>query len=104
MADIADIYELSPMQRGMLFQSVYAPESTAYFNQFSCVLEGALDAACLRSAWQRLVDRHAVLRTSFHWEDMERPVQVVRRRAELPWRSQDWSGAPEGEVAGRVWV
>src|SRR2546430_807423 len=55
---IADIYELSPIQAGMLFHRVFAPESTAYFDQFSCRLTGPVDAERLRHAWQAMVDRH----------------------------------------------
>ena len=29
--------------------------------------------------------RIPALRTSFHWEDMAHPVQVVNRRVPLPW-------------------
>ncbi|MEP7308327.1 MAG: amino acid adenylation domain-containing protein [Acidobacteriota bacterium] len=87
---ISDIYELSPMQSGMLFQRVFAPGSTAYFDQFSCRLTGRVDADLLHRAWQQLVDRHPVLRTSFHWEELDRPVQVVHQQATLPWQAHDW--------------
>ena len=90
IADIADIYELSPIQAGMLFHRVSAPESQAYFDQFSCQLAGPLDVHALRQAWQALVDHHDVLRTSFHWEGLDKPVQVVHREAALPWTTHDW--------------
>lgn len=89
---IADIYELSPIQAGMLFHRVFAPESTAYFDQFSCRLSGTLHADLLCRAWQQLVDRHPVLRTSFHWEGLDKPVQVVHAQATLPWTTLDWRG------------
>ena len=50
----------------------------AYFEQLACRLRGALDATAFRRAWQRLVDRHPVLRTAFEWEESEQPVQVVK--------------------------
>ena len=31
MDNVADIYELSPMQQGMLFHTIYAPNSGVYF-------------------------------------------------------------------------
>ena len=37
MPDIEDIYELTPMQHGMLFHSLYAPEEGLYCQQMSCV-------------------------------------------------------------------
>ncbi|MBA3948615.1 MAG: non-ribosomal peptide synthetase, partial [Acidobacteria bacterium] len=96
---IADIYELSPLQAGMLFHRVFAPGSTAYFDQFACRLSGRVDAPRLQRAWQQLVDRHPVLRTSFHWEGLDKPVQVVHDRAELPWEAMDWRGLTPGMQA-----
>ena len=85
---IADIYELSPIQAGMLFHRVFAPDSTAYFDQFSCRLTGPVDPERLRRSWQAMVDRHPIFRTSFHWEGLDNPVQVVHREASLPWTSR----------------
>jgi len=97
---ISDIYELSPIQAGMLFHRVFAPESRAYFDQFSCRLTGAVDPVLLQRAWQQLVDRHPVFRTSFHWEGLDKPVQVVHAQAALPWQELDWRGlAPELQSA-----
>ncbi len=87
---IEDLYPLSPMQHGMLFHSLFAPEAGSYFVQKSCTLRGKLNVAALEQAWQRILDRHPVLRTGFLWEDLDDPVQVVQRRVELPLQQQDW--------------
>ena len=87
---IEDIYPLSPMQQGMLFHSVYAAESSIYFEQLSCVLRGELNVAALKRAWQEVLDRHAVLRSSFAWEDLEEPVQIVERDVSMPITEMDW--------------
>src|SRR5687768_5534215 len=98
---IADIYELSPLQAGMLFHRVFAPASTAYFDQFACRLAGDVDPERLQRAWQQLMDRHPVLRTSFHWEGLDKPVQVVHAQVTLPWETLDWRGVPEAEQGAR---
>ena len=98
---ISDIYDLSPIQAGMLFHRVFATESQAYFDQFSCRLGGDVDADRLARAWQQLVDRHQILRTSFHWEGLDKPVQVVHAQATLPWVSLDWRGLPTEEQETR---
>jgi hypothetical protein len=100
--EIEDLYPLSPTQQGLLFHTLYAPRSAVYFEQVSVRLDGELDVDAFREAWGRVVDRHAVLRTSFAWEDLEEPLSVVRREVELPWVQQDWRGAPEAENRRRL--
>ncbi len=91
---IADIYELSPMQRAMLFHALHMPWTSTSFNQFSCRITGSLEPLLFREAWQRLVDRHPVLRTSFHWEELDKPVQIVHPEVPLPWAQDDWRELP----------
>jgi amino acid adenylation domain-containing protein/non-ribosomal peptide synthase protein (TIGR01720 family) len=100
--EIEDVYPLAPTQHGMLFFHLYAPESPAYFQQLTWTLRGPLDAAALRRAWERQLARHPVLRTAFVAEGLERPLQVVRRKVELPWRELDWRGVSEAEARVRV--
>jgi len=83
------IYRLSPVQEGILFYALNEPESGLYVRHLVVELSGALDADRLREAWARVVERHAVLRTSFHWQEVAHPVQVVARRVELPWEEKD---------------
>ena len=90
MENIADIYELSPMQQGLLFHTLYAPDSGVYFNQFSCTLHGNLNVAAFQHAWQQVVEKHPILRTAFYWEELEKPLQVVHRQVEIPWQQHDW--------------
>ena len=94
---VEDLYPLSPLQAGLLFHGLYAPDSGAYFEQVRGTLEGQLDVLAFRQAWQRVMDRHAILRTSFAWEHLDKPVQVVHRSVSIPWDEQDWRGrsAPE---------
>ena len=68
-----DVYPLSPLQRGLLFHAVHSPASGAYVEQLDSTLAGPLEPALLRAAWERTVERHAVLRTSFHWEEAREP-------------------------------
>jgi non-ribosomal peptide synthase protein (TIGR01720 family) len=92
--EIEDLYRLSPMQAGILFHSLYAPHSSAYFDQHSCTLEGPFDARAFRDAWMRSVERHPILRTCFTWEGLAEPMQIVRPKVELPWVEHDWRNLP----------
>ena len=99
---IEDIYRLSPLQHGILFDLRFAPESGAYAMQLALTLRGALDAEALKRALQQTVARHSILRTSFHWEGLDEPVQVVRRRAPMNVCEADWRGLSRPERAGRL--
>ena len=95
MNPVENIYRLSPMQEGMLFHSLSDPDSGQYVEQAACTVMGDLDPAALRRAWEGVLARHSVLRAGFHWEEVDRPVQVVYRQVDLPWREEDWSGLPD---------
>jgi amino acid adenylation domain-containing protein/non-ribosomal peptide synthase protein (TIGR01720 family) len=99
--DVEDLYPLSPMQQGMLFHSLSAPRSGHYVEQVSCRI-GGIDAAAFRRAWQAVVDRHPILRTSFVWQGLPEPLQVVRRQVPLCWEDQDWSGLPDSDQRERL--
>ena len=102
MIDLEDVYPLSPMQKGMLFHTLLAPDAGVYFEQLGCRLRGGLRADAFRRAWQRVTDRHPVLRTGFNWESLDRPMQLVHRRVELPWDAQDWRGLSDADQGGRL--
>jgi acyl carrier protein len=94
--NVDDLYPLSPAQHGILFHTLAAPESGVYFEQFPLFFEG-LEPDVFVAAWQRVVDRHPILRTSFLWEDLEAPVQVVHRKVQVPVERLDWRGRGAAE-------
>ncbi|MGD2115736.1 MAG: amino acid adenylation domain-containing protein, partial [Acidobacteriota bacterium] len=91
---VQDAYPLSPMQQGMLFHTLFAPESGVYFEQFAYTLRGSIDLAAFHRAWQIAMDRHDILRTAFLWEDLDEPHQIVLRRLEAPLEVLDWRRLP----------
>ncbi|MEO1349845.1 MAG: condensation domain-containing protein [Cyanobacteria bacterium J06635_15] len=100
--DIQDIYELSPLQKGILFHGLYAPEAGLYFIQFSYAVRGNLNIDALERAWQQLVARHTILRTNFYWEEIDKPLQVVHRQVTVPLEQEDWRGVEETEQAQQL--
>jgi amino acid adenylation domain-containing protein len=82
--DIQDIYELSPLQQGMLFHVLYEPESRLYFEQIVIPFEGSVNLQAFADAWNVVVAANTALRTSFHWEETEKPVQVVHKHVTVP--------------------
>lgn len=92
LRNIEDIYPLTPMQEGLLFHTLLYPGSGMYLMQDRYLLEGTLDHAAFRRAWQQVVDRHCVLRTSFVWENQKRPLQIVHKHVTAPVIELDWRG------------
>jgi alpha-ketoglutarate-dependent taurine dioxygenase len=100
MKNVEDIYPLSPVQQGMLFHAVYDPKGGMYLEQKTCTLQGDLDVSAFERAWQRVVERHPVLRTAFVWRGLEEPMQVVRQKVKLSWKREDWRRlSPEEQQA-----
>ncbi|WP_430649319.1 condensation domain-containing protein, partial [Bradyrhizobium nanningense] len=83
VGNIQDIYGLSPLQDGILFHHLLATKGDPYLlvSQMAFADRGVLDRYL--AAVQRVVDRHDILRTSFVWEGLSRPAQVVWRHASL---------------------
>lgn len=104
MKNVEDAYPLSPLQESLLHHVQAAPESGVGFEQKRFTLTGDLDVDAFQRAWQVLADRHPILRTAFFTDGLRRPLQVVRRRVELPVELHDWQsdeGAP-GEEERRL--
>ncbi|MGE5399019.1 MAG: amino acid adenylation domain-containing protein, partial [Ignavibacteriales bacterium] len=93
--NIEDIYPLSPMQQGMLFHSLLAPDSGVYVEQISCNIIGYLDVDAFKAAWEKIVERHSVLRSAFVWEDVDQPLQVVFESVDVPFEILDWQNMPD---------
>ncbi|PYB03518.1 non-ribosomal peptide synthetase, partial [Serratia marcescens] len=81
VANVQDIYALSPLQEGILFHHLLAERGDPY--QLSAVLR--FDSRARLDAWlaamQQVIDRHDILRTAFITQGVSSPVQVVWRKA-----------------------
>lgn len=89
--NIKDVYPLSPLQKGLLFHSIYQKDASAYFVQVSYHILGALEIELVKYALQQLVNRHDILRTSFVYEEMDKPLQVVLKEKTIPLYFEDIS-------------
>ncbi|OCJ62936.1 siderophore biosynthesis protein [Agrobacterium tumefaciens] len=99
---IENIYPLSSMQEGLLFHSIATPDEGVYVPQIVLQLRGAVDPQIMHDCWSEMVSRHAVLRTTFHWEERDEPFQVVHSDAGLAWSQLDWSGINAEERKRRL--
>ncbi|POM24996.1 Linear gramicidin synthase subunit D [Actinomadura rubteroloni] len=82
-----------------MFHATYDEGSPdVYAGQEVVDLTGPLDAAVLKASFETVVDRHEILRASFQRRGSGTPVQLIARRAALPWREADLSGL-DGDAA-----
>ena len=101
-ADVDDVCRLSPMQAGLLFQTVFDSGSTAYFVQMAYRLRGRLDVETFAQAWRALGERHAILRTSFVHQGVDEPLQLVWKRRSPEVTVHDVRAMAPAEQARRI--
>jgi amino acid adenylation domain-containing protein len=97
MERLDDLYGLTPLQQGILFHSIYGADARLYVFNYNLRLKGRLDVAAFERAWQSVVDLHPILRSSFHWEQLERQVQAVHASVKVTINHIDWADLPESE-------
>ena len=90
--EIEDVFALAPGQEALLTPVTVPAGSQVPVEQHVILLRGYLDVQSLRRAWQRVVDRHAGLRTVFARNPDGRPSQRVLSEALLTWIEEDWRG------------
>ncbi|HXM57227.1 MAG TPA: amino acid adenylation domain-containing protein [Candidatus Dormibacteraeota bacterium] len=91
---IEDSYPLSSLQRGLLFNSLRSQRPGVEVAQLVCRMREALDPHALEQAWNRVVARHAALRTGIRWDATGSLLQEVHRTALVPMEQGDWRAHP----------
>jgi non-ribosomal peptide synthetase component F/thioesterase domain-containing protein/acyl carrier protein len=84
-------FPLLPLQKGMLYHLFVDPKSGLDVEQVVGVIPEKLDYDAFIGAWQRVLDRHPALRTTFHWIEGQEPFQRVWPRAVASAVREDWS-------------
>ncbi|MBX3328843.1 MAG: amino acid adenylation domain-containing protein [Nitrospira sp.] len=90
-----DVYPLTPLQQGLLFHSLYEPQSGVYIEQLSCRLRGHLDHAAFLDAWRMVIARSTPFRTAFVWRELDKPMQVLLPGEAPSIIELDWRDVPE---------
>ena len=95
-AKVEAIYPLNFLQQALLFHSLQERVDQGFL-RVKCVLKGKIDVEAFENAWRQTIQRHEVLRSSVHWENLEKPVQVVHKEVLLPFVLHDLSEHSEPE-------
>jgi amino acid adenylation domain-containing protein len=103
---IDDAYPLARIQAGVIFHSQSNPEDPMYHDIFFYHLRGAFDLAAWTEAVQRVLDRHAILRTGFDLTRYSEPLQLVRARIPAAVEVLDLRAlSPAGQQAAQeAWI
>src|SRR5438477_1632152 len=81
-------YRLSPLQEGMLVESFMARGAGVDITQVVCTLPEQINPGKMQSAWQKVLERHDALRSSFRW-DGGSAKQIPQRNLTLPFAFVD---------------
>jgi amino acid adenylation domain-containing protein/non-ribosomal peptide synthase protein (TIGR01720 family) len=87
--NIRKIYDLSPMQEGILFHYLMDRSQQAYLVQLVYLLEGNIDPALFKECSRRLMIQHDALRTALVYKDTKQPRQVVLDQRETVFNYHD---------------
>jgi amino acid adenylation domain-containing protein len=100
--NVEDSYPLSPIQQGMVFHSIYDRRSGVEIEQMVYTLHESLNVPEFMLAWQHVIDRHPILRTSFRWKGLVEPVQDINIGVSPEWHEQDMRSLPACEQQSRL--
>ncbi|AYF81299.1 non-ribosomal peptide synthetase [Bacillus thuringiensis] len=89
--DIQNIYFLTPMQEGMLFNYAMNEKAGSYLEQITFSIEGTFNFSAFKAALQVLVARYDVLRARFIYKNVKRPVQIVLKQEKIDINLKDIS-------------
>ncbi|CAM2005621.1 non-ribosomal peptide synthetase [Acanthopleuribacter pedis] len=88
--NIHSIYNLSPLQTGLLFHAIESEADSPYHAQHTFAVEGALEPALFAQAWRTCLARHPILRSAFFWQQVRQPIQIAAKEVDLPLQHHDW--------------
>ncbi|MFT5757211.1 MAG: amino acid adenylation domain-containing protein [Alteromonadaceae bacterium] len=92
-ANVQDIYPLAPLQEGILFHHLLQAEGDTFIISDLLSFNSEEQFNSFVSALNKVIARHDILRTAVLWQNLNEPVQVVWKKAELTIEKCDFSTA-----------
>src|SRR5579872_2842074 len=99
---IEDFFPPSPMQQGMLFHALQTSASDFYIISMCYRLQGISSTENFEKSWKACIARHSVLRSSFLWEGLDQPLQIVHSSLHTSIDSLDWRNVEPSEQSRRL--
>ncbi|MFD2726452.1 non-ribosomal peptide synthetase [Hyunsoonleella rubra] len=91
---IKTIYPLNVMQQGILFHTLTSEYDQGFLN-VQCTIDGKLDTEIFKKAWGLTANRHSILRSSVHWDNLRNPLLIVNASTEIKLDSIDYLNIDE---------
>ena len=76
--NIDNIYPLTPLQQGMLYDALKAEDSEVYLEQISIELNGKIKRSIAEKSFQLLIERYDVLRASIVHQKTPKPLHIIK--------------------------
>lgn len=102
-AKTAQYYPTTPAQKRMYMLYAMNKLNLAFNLPSVTLIQGNLDLEKSRETYQRLLDRHDILRTSFEMKD-EEIVQIIHDKCELPFEVEKIKGAFDIQAIAKEFV
>ena len=99
--EVEDVFPLSPLQNHMLRRYLAQPETGLYVWQRYYAVDADVNLPVWKEALQRVVNRAELLRTSFIWDGLDEPLQVVHKNVPVSLEYRDWRAfSPDDQQRG----
>lgn len=102
LGHVEDAYPLTRLQLGMVYHSSERANSPTYHDVFRYSLRMPWEEHAFRTALERLIRRHPVLRTSFDLAAFSEPLQLVYPQIDAPVDIVDLRAAAHDEAEAAV--
>ncbi|MGN7824286.1 amino acid adenylation domain-containing protein, partial [Chitinophaga sp. 22536] len=96
--NVEGIFELSMVQKGMLYHYLKEDDQGLYNVQLSFDIRGQLELSLLQQAFDEVQAANQVLRSVFRWSEVSKPVQIILHSHHLPIAFVDFSQQKESRA------
>ena len=99
-AEEREYYTLSPVQKSLFTLQILYPDSTFYNMPVTLMVNDDLDRDKLENIFKHIIQRHEILRTSFHMMD-ETPVQQIHHDVDFQLETVTENNLHKKAVSGK---
>ncbi|MEM1393073.1 MAG: condensation domain-containing protein [Cyanobacteria bacterium P01_H01_bin.150] len=92
--EISSVDLMSEGQKGLWLLYQIDPKNTAYNESNAVKISSHLDIETWKATWQKIVERHGILRTTYGTNQEGEPVQIVHRMMNISMEvidAKNWS-------------